>query len=89
MIEVAIETSNRAFEGPHGDEEVVRILRNAADKIAAGASYYPHRLQLLDIDGHCVGAVRHIPGPSVRLTGDDYRWWGKNGPDPDQVHKDE
>lgn len=52
-LKLEITMDNAAFEDGEGHDEAARILREAADKIEAGAWAFP----LLDCNGNKVGKV--------------------------------
>jgi len=53
MFVLKISTDNAAFYGENETQEVVRLLRNTADKLEAGSSVMP--MHLMDVNGNVVG----------------------------------
>lgn len=52
-VRITIDTGNAAFDDGNREAEVARILREAADRIEAGAEDFTLR----DINGNKVGSV--------------------------------
>ena len=60
MLHLTIETRNSAFV-PDDEGEIVRILRDLADKIECnGMPHYNNTMSLYDINGNKVGVATNI-----------------------------
>lgn len=53
MITIKIETNNAAFQDGYFEEEVVRVIKEAAEKVNLGEGCHPLR----DINGNRVGYI--------------------------------